>query len=42
MFGLAGADHDVEFPDPMPVVGTILLLDILLNLLFGATFYACS
>ncbi|XP_078166750.1 MUTL protein homolog 1 [Carex rostrata] len=21
VFGLAGADHDVEFPDPMPVVG---------------------
>jgi hypothetical protein len=25
VFGLAEVDHDVEFPDPMPVVGTLCL-----------------
>ncbi|KAG6509990.1 hypothetical protein ZIOFF_027998 [Zingiber officinale] len=25
VFGLAGVDHDVEFPDPMPVIGILIL-----------------
>ncbi|RRT63871.1 hypothetical protein B296_00042343 [Ensete ventricosum] len=26
VFGLAGVDHDVEFPDPMPIVGIFQLI----------------
>ncbi|RWW50365.1 hypothetical protein BHE74_00043389 [Ensete ventricosum] len=32
VFGLAGVDHDVEFPDPMPIVGIFQL--IMTRLLF--------
>lgn len=30
VFGLAGADVDVDFPDPMPVIG--ILLELLMRM----------
>lgn len=48
VFGLVGVDHDLDFPEPMPVVGMaqkLALVDIIsypCHLIFLFFFFGCS